>query len=435
MSAADHVKPSLGLPELIAIGVGGMIGGGIFSVLGIAVGIAGHAAPLAFALGGVIAILAGYSYVTLALAYRDDGASFTYLERAFPKHQNIAGVMGWTIVVGYIGTLSLYAFTFGAYGADLFGSADSNTVRLFLSISVLLVFLVVNLRGARTSGLTEDLIVYTKIALLALVGAFAVSTVRVERMMPLFDEGAGSVFIAGATVFVAFEGFQLITNAVIETKDATKNIPRGIYASIIITTVIYLLLALVAVGSLSQAELVEAKEYALAAAARPALGKAGTVIVGLAALLATSSAINATAFGASRLMAQIATERMLPRAFSFRRRTSDVPEFAIVVFIALGVVFTSLGTLDIIATFSSLTFLLVSLGVGVANFRLRATTRANPALILAGLAVVAVTIALLLWHMWTKERDLFYSVAGLYAVILIGELGFSQRRVLFRGRA
>ncbi|RMH29493.1 MAG: amino acid permease [Planctomycetota bacterium] len=435
MNDAPRPAPSLGLWELVAIGVGGMIGGGIFSVLGIAVGIAGHAAPLAFALGGVIAVLAGYSYVKLALAYRDDGASFTYLERAFPKAPHIAGVMGWIIVVGYIGTLSLYAYTFGAYGADLFGSADSGVVRRFLSIGVLLVFLVVNLRGARTSGLTEDLIVYSKIALLALVGAFAMRSVRVERLTPIFDEGAGSVFIAGATVFVAFEGFQLITNAVIETKNPTHNIPRGIYASIVITTTIYVLLAVVAVGSLSQSELVEAKEYALAAAARPALGEAGTVIVGLAALLATSSAINATAFGASRLMSQIATERMLPRAFSFRRRDSDTPEIAIVVFIGLGIVFTSLGTLDIIATFSSLTFLLVSFGVGVANLRLRATTRANPGLILAGLAVVAVTIALLLWHMWTKERDLFYSVAGLYAAILVGEIGFTKRGLLFRGRA
>jgi len=206
MSKPSLNTPSLGLPELIAIGVGGMIGGGIFSVLGIAVGIAGHAAPFAFVLGGLIAILSGYSYVKLALAYRDDGASFTYLERAFPNHLNIAGMMGWTIVVGYIGTLSLYAFTFGAYGADLFGSAGSHTVRLFLSIFILLVFLVVNLRGARSSGLTEDLIVYTKIALLALVGAFALRTVSEERLTPVFNEGFGSIFIAGAMVFVALKG-------------------------------------------------------------------------------------------------------------------------------------------------------------------------------------------------------------------------------------
>ena len=97
----DHPAPAkLGLTELIAMGVGGMIGGGIFSVLGIAAGISGHATPLAFALGGLIALLAGYSYVKLALAYRDDGASFTYLRHAFPNHPNIAGIEGWTVIVG-----------------------------------------------------------------------------------------------------------------------------------------------------------------------------------------------------------------------------------------------------------------------------------------------------------------------------------------------
>ena len=123
----------LGLPELIAIGVGGMIGGGIFSVLGITVEIAGHAAPLAFAVGSLVALAAGYSYVKLALGFHSDGASFTYLEHAFPKHPNIAGIAGWTIIVGYVGTLALYAYTFGAYGAHLLGSSGESGLRMILS--------------------------------------------------------------------------------------------------------------------------------------------------------------------------------------------------------------------------------------------------------------------------------------------------------------
>jgi amino acid transporter len=215
-SDQKHVTPGpapkeLGLLELLAIGVGGMIGGGIFSVLGLAVDISGHAAPLAFLIGTAIASIAGYSYIRLALAYHSDGASFTYLERAFPETPSIAGVAGWTVVVGYIGTLALYAFTFGAYAAHLFGFGSSDVARWALSIGSLLLFLLINTAGASKMGKAEDIAVYTKIALLALLAAVGLFTVDSSRLRPLFDRGHGSVLLGGAVIFVAFEGFQLIT--------------------------------------------------------------------------------------------------------------------------------------------------------------------------------------------------------------------------------
>jgi len=430
----DHPAPAkLGLTELIAMGVGGMIGGGIFSVLGIAAGISGHATPLAFALGGLIALLAGYSYVQLALAYRDDGASFTYLRHAFPSHPNIAGIEGWTVIVGYIGTLALYAFTFGAYGSDLLGSSDNPQTRTLLSAGVLLFFMVVNLRGVRSSGRTEDLIVYTKIILLALFAIAGMRTVQSDHLIPVFDLGVSSVFIAGATVFVAFEGFQLITNAISEIDKPDKNVPRGIYGSIMVTTLIYVSVALVAIGSMSIQELIDAEEYALAIAAEPVLGNAGRVLIGIAALLATSSAINATVFGASRMMSQMATEKVTPKAFSFRSRTTQVPAVGIITLTALGIAFTTLNSLGTIASFSSLTFLLVSLSVGVANYKLRATTGAKPAIVISGIVVVIMTIALLLVYMWNNERQTLVSIGLLYGAVIVAEFVFSKRGFIHRG--
>ncbi|MBL4590332.1 MAG: amino acid permease [Phycisphaerales bacterium] len=428
----QRTPEKLGLAELIAMGVGGMIGGGIFSVLGIAVGISGHATPLAFALGGLIAMLAGYSYVRLALAYRDDGASFTYLERAFPKHPHVAGVEGWAVIVGYVGTLALYAFTFGAYGADLLGSDNDPMVRLVLSTGVLLFFMVVNLRGVKSSGRTEDLIVYTKIILLAFFAFAGMRSVKSDHLFPVFDTGVSSVFIAGAMVFVAFEGFQLITNAITEIDDPDKNVPRGIYGSIIITTLIYLSVAFVAIGSPTAAELIAAEEYALAVAAEPALGNAGRVLVGVAALLATSSAINATVFGASRMLSQMASERIVPKAFSFRSRVGHAPVVGVITMTALGIAFTTMNSLGTIASFSSLTFLLVSLGVGIANYRLRAITRANPTIVLCGIMVVALTIGLLLSYMWSHDRSTLASIGLIYGVVFVAESAFSKRLSFLR---
>lgn len=418
----------LGLFELIAMGVGGMIGGGIFSVLGLAVGISGHAAPFAFAIGSLIALAAGYSYVRLALAFQSDGASFTYLESAFPSQPNVAGIAGWTVVVGYIGTLALYAFTFGAYGADLLGEPKSAVLRMALSTSVLLFFMLVNLRGTRAAGISEDLVVYIKILMLGVFAVAGFTTIRADHLTPVIDKGVPSIFIAGALIFVAYEGFQLITNAVCETRNAPRNIPRGIYGSIAITSLIYISLAFVGVGNLTLGELMAAEEYALAAAARPVLGHAGVVLVGLAALLATSSAINATAFGAARMMAEMALLRRMPKAFSFRSRRG-APWVAIVVLTGLSLLFTLVGGLEIIAEFSSLTFLLVSIGVSVANFRLRARTRSKASLILLGLVLMGATVFLLLLHLWQTEGERLLWIAAIYGTVAGIELLFSKRRL------
>lgn len=411
--------PKFGLKELIAIGVGGMIGGGIFSVMGLAVGITGNATPIAFLLGGVLALIMGYSYAKLAVAFHSDGASFTYLEYAFPQHKFIGTITGWTVIIGYIGTLALYAFTFGAYGAELLGESDG-MVRQILSVGIVLLFMMINLIGTKTLGKTEDLIVYGKIILLGLLAFAGLQHIEMDKMQPVLDHGLLSVFMAAALIFVAYEGFQLITNGVCETADPHKNIPRGIYGSIAIVTLIYVVLSIVAVGSLSEAELVAAEEYALALAAEPSMGNAGRILVGIAALLATSSAINATLFGASRMMAEMATEHEMPQAFSFRNR-EEVPWMAVVVITLLTIVFTYFGSLELIAAFSSLTFLLVSLAINIANYKLRHKTKANPYYIVLGTVLLLMTIGALLVYLVQNSFENLIWIAGIYLMLVLTE--------------
>ncbi len=415
------------------MGVGGMIGGGIFSVLGLAVAISGKAAPLAFILGSVIAFTGGYSYIKLALAFHSDGASFTYLERAFPRHTNIAGIAGWTVIAGYVGTLSLYAFTFGAYGSDLLGLADSKPTRLLLSAAVLLFFMLINLRGVKASGFAEDLVVYVKIALLAAFGVVGLFRVDADHLTPVLSEGLPSVFMAGALIFVAYEGFELITNAVCETRRPDRNIPRGIYISIAVTSIIYIVLTVVAIGNLSLEQLTAAEEYALAVVAQPVFGDTGRVLVAVAALLATSSAINSTAFGASRMMAEMAVDAKLPHAFSFRTRTR-VPWLAVVVLTLFALVFTLTGDLKTIASYASMTFLLVSIGVSVANLRLREKTGSSVWLILAGIVLMGGTAATLTFYLLRTRPLTLVIIGAIYLAVLLFELLFSKRRLLLRPR-
>jgi len=412
-SPARGRKKALGLLELIALGVGGMIGGGIFSMLGLAVSITGHAAPFAFLIGSFVAFFAGYSYIKLALTYRNDGASYIYLMRAFPHRPEVSTMTGWTVTIGYVGTLALYAFTFGAYGADLIGQSGAPLIRMTLSVAVLIFFLLVNLRGAKTAGHTEDLVVYAKILILAVFAVAGMKTISHHNLFPMFDKGGPSVFMAGALIFVAYEGFQLITNTVSETQNPEKNIPRGIYGAIAITSAIYILLAVVAIGNLPIPQLVKAEEYALAEAARPVLGEAGVIMVGVAALLATSSAINATVFGAARMMAEMARERRMP-VYLQARNPSGAPWLAVITLIALGAAFTMLGGLEVIASFSSMTFLLVSIGVSVANWKLKEQTGSKPWIIAAGIALMTTTVVLLVIHLVSEKPLTLAAVAGIY---------------------
>ncbi|MFT7004779.1 MAG: amino acid transporter [Sulfurimonas sp.] len=413
-------KLDLGLKELIAIGVGGMLGGGIFSVMGLAVGITGNATPIAFLLGGLLAIIMGYSYVKLAIAFHNDGASFTYLENAFPNHKFIGSITGWTVIVGYISTMALYAFTFGAYGSQLLGDMHDST-RQILSVSIILFFMMVNLVGTKALGKTEDIIVYVKIVLLGILAFVGMQSIERENLTPVFDHGFVSIFMAAALIFVAFEGFQLITNGVCETKNPKQNITRGIYGSIVIVTIIYVILSIVAIGSQSQEELIAAKECALAVALEPSMGNTGRILVSIAALLATASAINATMFGASRMMAEMAVEHEMPKAFSFRNK-KEVPWIAVVVVSILTLFFTYFGGLELIASFSSLTFLLVSLAVNIANYKLRKKTNANPYYIILGVILISFTICTLLYYLATNSIFELIWIVCIYVSIILLEI-------------
>lgn len=414
---ADAAPAALGLREVIAIGVGGMIGGGIFSVLGLGVRLSGPGVSAAFVLGAVVALTAGYSYVRLAVTYRRNGASYTYLRTAYPDRPLVGAVVGWTVVVGYVGTLSLYAFTFGAYGADLAGRPGSTSLRLTLSAGVIVGLALVNLRGIRSSGLVEDVLVYSKILLLTVLAAAGLASVEPQRVTPVFEDGATSVFVAGALIFVAFEGFQLITNTVENTRDPGRNIPRGIYGSILITSAIYITLAVVAVGNLPIADLVDAEEYSLARATEPILGLLGRDLVAVAALLATSSAINSTVLGSSQMAAQMGDDATMPRAMA--RRVGGTPRTAILTVSALALVLSLLASLEFIATFSSITFLLVTGAVQVANLRLRRETQARLSVVSVGLALTAATLATVVVHLAFNDRAVLAGLALFYALVAV----------------
>nr|WP_297526678.1 APC family permease [Thiohalobacter sp.] len=433
-SSASPARPRrsdhLSLPQVIAMGVGGMIGGGIFSVLGLAIAQAGHAAPLAFALGGAIALLTGLSYAHLGLSFRSDGGSFTYLEHAF-RHPNIAGMGGWLLLAGYVGTLALYAYTFGAYGSALLGQNDPQQAAAhhLLQTLVLLAFLGINLYGVRASGTTELLIVTIKVLILGLFAVIGLWYLDPTQLVPVLDQGTMGLVMGAALIFVAYEGFELIPNAINEMENPERNLGRGIFWAIGITISIYVLVALVAVGNLRPEEIRQYGEYALAVAAQPFLGQAGFLLIGLAALFSTASAINATLFGTARLGKVMAEERELPAAFAFTRRQHTIPWFSLIVITGTTLAFVNLADLSMIASFSSSTFLLVFLAINLSAWRLRKRLGIPAYYPLAGVLLSLSAWVALLNHLWETDHESLYWTGAAYLVVAGAEFLFSRRRL------
>jgi amino acid transporter len=421
-------RRKLNLAEVTAIGIGGMIGGGIFAVLGLAIALAGHAVPVTLAIGGAIALLTGLSYAHLGLAFQDDGGSFTYIEHAFAR-PGVAAVAGWLLVAGYVGTLALYATAFGAYGETLInGAGRPGPLSAGLAALVLVGFLLINLGGAKTSGATELTVVAIKLAILAAFALAGLRTVHADHFRPLFDRGLTAPLTAAAVIFVAYEGFELIPNAIDEMENPRHDLRRALIIAIVATTTIYIIVALAALGNLTVEQIRHDQEYVLAVAARPTMGEFGFMLIGVAALLSTASAINATLFGAARLAMVMAMEHALPRLFSMRERIRPVPWVALLLLSAAALAFALTAPLAIISTFASATFLLIFFAINLSAWRLRRRIGLAGIWPLVGALATAASFALLMARTYVMARTSLWWIGGFYAAAIIVETGLTMRR-------
>ncbi|MFQ5885184.1 MAG: APC family permease, partial [Thermoplasmata archaeon] len=340
---------------------------------------------------------------------------------------------GWLLTVGYIGTLALYAYTFGIYGAAMLGTvAHNQLIQHLLESLILTIFLGVNLYGVKMAGNTEDVIVLIKVLILLLFAGVGLFHVKADHLSPLFNHGGINVLMGATLIFVAYEGFELIPNVVNEMKNPGRDLTRGIWVSIGLTMLIYILVSLVAVGNLTSVEINKFKEYALAVAAKPFFGHAGFILIGLGALLSTASAINATLFGAARLSMVMAQEKDLPKVFSHRERTKDIPWVSLAIITIIAVLFANMADLTIISSFASSTFLLLFAAINLSALRLRGRIGIGTITPLVGLLLSSASWLTLISYLWQTNQQSLISIGLLYLSVIVAELVFSKRRLLLR---
>ncbi len=424
-------KKNLGLRELIAIAIGGMVGGGIFTILGISVSFVGALAPFAIALGGIMAWFAAYSYVKLGVYYKDEGATYAFFKRTYPSSHLAASFIGWFTIFGYISTLALYAYTFSSYGISGSSFADNEVVRKIVAIGIIWLFASVNLWSVKGMGKIEDIMVYAKLVILFIISISLIYFAKTDfntfstiiqkdfQATPLM-----SILIVASVTFVAYEGFQLVINAVNDMENPDINIPRAIYGSVILVSLIYFIIALSAVLAISTDDLIKNREYALASGAFDIMGNLGRNLVIFGALLATSSAINGTLFGSSRQMARIADDGYLPPIIA--QRKENIPKTAIIVMAAIASLLVAMGGLRLILEFGSITFLLVSLLMAIANFKIRKQTNSSTWITIISILGLLIGTILILYYEYKINPEQLLFIAMLYAVLTLGAWGYAR---------
>ena len=415
-------RTSLGFKELVAIAVGGMVGGGIFTILGISVSMVGFLAPFAIALGGLIAFFAAYSYVKLGVYYKDEGATYAFFKRTYPDSHLAASFIGWYTIFGYISTLALYAYTFSSYSISGFAFADNDIIRKIIAIAIIGVFALINLWSVRGMGKLEDLMVYSKLGILFIISLALIYFGKTDMhtfsqiLAKDFAESNGmNILIVASVTFVAYEGFQLVINAVNEMENPDKNIPRAIYTAVILVTCIYFIIAMGSVLAIPVDDLIQNKESALASGAEEIMGHWGRNLVIIGAVLATSSAISGTMFGSSRQMASIADDNYLPSTLS--KRKNGIPTHAILAMSAAASFLILVGGLRLILEFGSITFLLVSLLMAIANFKIRKATQSSTLFTLIAMGGLAIGSILILWYEYKTEPEQMFFIVILYLLL------------------
>lgn len=333
--------------------VGGMIGGGIFSTLGVVVAISGSWAWFSFTIGGLIALAAGYSYVKLAAYYREGGGAFTFLREI--NAEGFAGSLSWVLIVGYVLTNAVYAFTFGQYLGHVVSLGPWFTRAA--AVAIMAFFIALNLRGVGEAGKVEVFLVWFK--LVVLVGLATWGLIRWNPSMlshGVPDAGIGAALFGAASVFMAYEGFQLLTYDYDDIEKPQKTLPRAVLSAILAVIVVYIIVAVGTSMLIGADQVVQHEEVALAVAGRKAFGTIGLVAVTIAAAFSTGSAINSTLFATARLTYTVAENGELPAPLD-HRNSAKIPDRAVIGLGIAAAILAAVGTLAALVEAASLSFL------------------------------------------------------------------------------
>jgi amino acid transporter len=414
----QYKKNSLTLIGAVAMGTGVMIGAGIFALTGQVAELAGDLFPIAFFVAAIVVAFSAYSYIKMSNAYPSSGGIVMYLEKAYgPGMTTVfcALLMYFSMVINQ----SLVARTFGAYSLQLFDVEPGSVLVPLLGVALLMFAFVVNISGNRLIGTFSLVMAVVKIgavALFAIVGLwlvdFSFASVSVDTTATNF----GSFLASLALAILAYKGFTTITNSGAEIVDPHRNVSRTIIISIGICVILYVLVALAVASNLTLPEIIKAKDFALAEAARPAFGDFGLWFTVALAIVATMSGVIASVFAVSRVLAMLTEMKLVPhRHFGM---PGNLQKHTLVYTIVIAMALTIFFDLSRIASLGAIFYLVMDIAVHWGVLRhLRADVGANP--LILGSAIILDVIVLGTFIVVKAQTDMLVVVVSLLAMLII----------------
>jgi amino acid transporter len=409
------------------IGVGSMVGAGIFALLGAAGAVAGSAVWLSFLIAGIVAALQGYSFAKLGATYPSGGGILTFLSRGFGEG-HLAGIGSWLFFVAGSIVVAMIATSFGGYASVVVAGGDPVWSKV-LAVALIVVMSGLNSIGSTAVARVQSVIVVVVLAILVVFAAVTIANLNPALLAPSGYPGVQEIIASVALTFFAFLGFGVITFTAKDLANPSRQLPVAIYLALAVATTIYVAVSIGVFGTLTADDVVAYGPTALAEAAKPALGEAGYVLMVITALFSTTGAVNAGLYPSIGMTRHLASVGQFPRMFE--RSAGPFPA-GLIVMAVLATILVIGFDLNKIASIGSAVALIVFSAVSVAHLRLYRVTGASIVMIVIGL--VATVGTLVVFCTTTLVNEPSTAIALLVIVALSIAIDFTWKHTA-EGRA
>jgi amino acid transporter len=421
---ASPPQKYLSMRQAAFIGVGAMVGAGIFALLGAAGEVAGSAVWLSFVIAGAVAALQGYSFAKLGSRYPSAGGLLEYVAKGFGDG-HLTGVTAWLTYSANAIVTAMVAVSFGSYASAMFADGNAVWAKIFAALIIILMT-AVNVVGSALVARSQTVIVYIVLGILVLFAVVTIVNMNPSLLAPSGYPPLNDIISSVALTFFAFLGFGIITFTAKDLAQPSRQLPKAMFIALGIATVIYVAIALGVFGTLTVDEVIASGGTALAVAAQPSLGDAGYWLMSVTGLFATAGATNAGLYPAAGLSDRLAETGQFPPLMA--RRFAGRVSAGLLIEAAACLILAILFQLDAIASIGSAVALMIFTLITAAHFRVRSETGANTAMLVLAIGAAGVVLVTFIVNDLIHQPASLVTLLAIFLLSVLLDLRWKQRR-------